>query len=118
MVNKLLFSTGHEPPRSYPQTSRPPHWAEWRPDARTASARQHDLTPPTAGDGIIVPIFIIASTAKDIRYNGFNHIHMYDALVFATGNNWYGGENALQIYRVKEPLFFPRIAAERLDGSR
>ena len=60
--NKLLFSTGHGPPRSHPQTNySAATLTERRPVGRTTSARKHDPTSPTARDGTTVPIFIIGS---------------------------------------------------------
>ena len=95
MINKLLFGTGHEPPRSHSQTVLGRHTG-W-----TTSARQHNLTSSTAKTALgAVHACIIASPVKG-NYNDFNHIHIYDALVWQS-ETIYGGENGLQIYKDKE----------------
>ena len=60
VVNKLLlFSTGHEPTRSHPSTTRPPHWPSGdRPFGLPAPGRV------PARDGITVSTIIIPSPFK------------------------------------------------------
>ena len=60
-INKLPATNDHElTPEHYSAGTL----AERRPAGRTTSARQHDMTSPTARDEIIVPIFIIAIPVK------------------------------------------------------